>query len=89
MLIHDAQSIETYQELSFIFSHCAALSSGPKSLTRYNATTDWQKKLSPEQYVVTREGGTEVVSNKDFFWGAGGGSASAAYQATKKWQITK
>ncbi|XP_019724972.1 methionine-R-sulfoxide reductase B2, mitochondrial [Hippocampus comes] len=35
-------------------------SPGPKSLTRYNATTDWQKKLSPEQYVVTRERGTEV-----------------------------
>ncbi|XP_049604607.1 methionine-R-sulfoxide reductase B2, mitochondrial [Syngnathus scovelli] len=31
-----------------------------KSLTRYNETTDWQKKLSPEQYVITRERGTEV-----------------------------
>ncbi|XP_072306767.1 methionine-R-sulfoxide reductase B2, mitochondrial [Eucyclogobius newberryi] len=29
------------------------------SLTRYNKTTDWQKKLSPEEYVVTREKGTE------------------------------
>ncbi|XP_033841957.1 methionine-R-sulfoxide reductase B2, mitochondrial [Periophthalmus magnuspinnatus] len=29
------------------------------SLTRYNETTDWQKKLSPEEYVVTREKGTE------------------------------
>ena len=34
---------------------------GLRSLTRYDETTDWQKKLSPEQYVVTREKGTEVV----------------------------
>ncbi|XP_056440207.1 methionine-R-sulfoxide reductase B2, mitochondrial isoform X2 [Gadus chalcogrammus] len=35
-------------------------SQGLRSLTRYDETTDWQKKLSPEQYVVTREKGTEV-----------------------------
>ncbi|XP_063063438.1 methionine-R-sulfoxide reductase B2, mitochondrial [Engraulis encrasicolus] len=34
--------------------------SGLRSLTRYDESTDWQKKLSPEQYVVTREKGTEV-----------------------------
>ncbi|KAJ3610978.1 hypothetical protein NHX12_020994 [Muraenolepis orangiensis] len=43
-----------------VFIRPLCTSQGLRSLTRYDETTDWQKKLSPEQYVVTREKGTEV-----------------------------
>ena len=48
-----------------ISHHGANLSPGLRSLTRYDqsgGSTDWKKKLTPEQYTMTRERGTEEVS---------------------------
>ncbi|TMS09187.1 Methionine-R-sulfoxide reductase B2, mitochondrial [Larimichthys crocea] len=43
-----------------VLIRAVSTSQGLQSLTRYDEIKDWQKKLTPEQYVVTRERGTEV-----------------------------
>ncbi|KAM3860419.1 methionine-R-sulfoxide reductase B2, mitochondrial [Diretmus argenteus] len=43
-----------------VFIRPLSTGQGLQSLTRYDETTDWQKKLTSEQYVVTREKGTEM-----------------------------
>uniref|UniRef100_A0A9J7Z4U4 Peptide-methionine (R)-S-oxide reductase n=1 Tax=Cyprinus carpio carpio TaxID=630221 RepID=A0A9J7Z4U4_CYPCA len=50
-----------HQKRIFVGIRLMSPTKGLQSLTRYDQSTDWQRKLTPEQYVVTREKGTEVV----------------------------
>lgn len=58
---HQVDIVPNARQTSVI-PDCELCPAALRSLTRYDETTDWQKKLTPEEYVVTRERGTEVVS---------------------------
>uniref|UniRef100_A0A8C2IKQ9 L-methionine (R)-S-oxide reductase n=1 Tax=Cyprinus carpio TaxID=7962 RepID=A0A8C2IKQ9_CYPCA len=53
-----------HQKRIFVGIRLMSPTTGLQSLTRYDQSTDWQRKLTPEQYVVTREKGTEVSLKK-------------------------
>ncbi|KAG5286841.1 hypothetical protein AALO_G00019360 [Alosa alosa] len=61
-LLGEVSIKSTLPQRSLVLIRPLGTSSGLRSLTRYDqswANTDWKKKLTPEQYTVTRERRTE------------------------------